>query len=90
MSQQERVAWVAIELIRSPREEGTYLVQPGTGRVKARMMNELGVFGWALFGEGRKIREEQVGWLVRTKAEDVDEGGVASGFCVLDSVLLVN
>ena len=33
---------------------------------------------------------EQVGWLVRTKADDVDEGGVAAGFSVLDSVLLVD
>ncbi|KAI0276758.1 glutathione synthase [Russula aff. rugulosa BPL654] len=89
MPQQERVAWVAMELIRPPRGIGAYLVRSGTGRVSARVMNELGVFGWALFGEGREIREEQVGWLVRTKAEDVDEGGVAAGFSVLDSVVLV-
>ena len=74
MSQPERVAWVAMELIRPPRGVGAYLIRPGTGRVKARVMSELGVFGWALFGEGREVREEQVGWLVRTKAEDVDEG----------------
>lgn len=88
MPQQERVAWVAMELIRPPRGVGAYLVRPGTGRVSARVMSELGVFGWALFGEGRKIREEEVGWLVRTKAEDVDEGGVAAGFSVLDSIVL--
>jgi glutathione synthase len=43
-----------------------------------------------LFGEGREVREGQVGWLLRMKAEDVDEGGVAAGFSVLDSVLLVD
>ena len=90
MPKQERVAWVAMELIRPPRAVGAYLVRSGTGRVSARVMNEFGVFGWALFGEGREIREEQVGWLVRTKAEDVDEGGVAAGFSVLDSVVLVD
>jgi glutathione synthase len=90
MSQQERVAWVAMELIRPPRGVGAYLVRSGTGRVSARVMNELGVFGWALFGEGREVRWEQVGWLVRTKAEGVDEGGVAAGFSVLYSVLLVD
>ena len=90
MPQQERVAWVAMELIRPPRGVGAYLVRPGTGRVSARVMNELGVFGWALFGKGREVREEQVGWLMRTKAEDVDEGGVAAGFSVLDSILLVD
>lgn len=90
MAAQERVAWVAMELIRPPRGVGAYLVRSGTERVSARVMSELGVFGWALFGEGREVREEQVGWLVRTKAEDVDEGGVAAGFSVLDSVLLVD
>ena len=86
----ERVAWIAMELIRPPRGVGAYLVRPGVGRVRARAMSELGVFGWALFGDGREVREEQVGWLVRTKADDVDEGGIAAGFSVLDSVLLVD
>jgi glutathione synthetase len=90
MPQHERVTWVAMELIRPPRGVGAYLIRPGAGRVSARVMNELGVFGWALFGEGRELREEEAGWLVRTKAEDVDEGGVAAGFSVLDSILLVD
>jgi glutathione synthase len=90
MPQQEHVAWVAMKLIRPPRGVCAYLVRPGTGRVKARVMNEVGMFfEWALFGEGREVREEQVGWLVRAKAEDVDKGGVTAGFSVLDSVLLV-
>ena len=87
---QERAAWVAMELIRPPQGVRAYLVRSGAGRVGARVMSELGVFGWALFGEGREVREEQAGWLVRTKADDVDEGGVATGFSVLDSVLLVD
>jgi len=89
---QERVAWIAMELIHPPRGVGAFLVRSGAGRVSASAsaMSELGVFGWALFGEGREVREEQVGWLVRTKADDVDEGSVASGFSVLDSVLLVD
>jgi hypothetical protein len=90
LPQQERVAWVAMELICPPRGVGAHLVWSGTGRVSACVMNKLGVFGWAFFGEGREVREEQVGWLVRTKAEDVDEGGVAAGFSVLDSVVLVD
>jgi glutathione synthase len=60
MPQQERVAWVAMELICPPRSVGAYLVWSGTGRVSVRVMNELaiGMFGWALFGEGREVREE--------------------------------
>ena len=86
----ERAAWIAMELIRPPHGVGAHLVRSGRGRVRASVVSELGVFGWALFGEGRKVKEEQAGWLVRTKAEDVDEGGVAAGFSVLDSVVLVD
>jgi hypothetical protein len=88
---EERAAWVAMELIRPPRGGvRAHLVRSGAGRVDARVMSELGVFGWALFGEGGEVREDQAGWLVRTKADDVDEGGVATGFSVLDSVVLVD
>jgi glutathione synthase len=90
LPEQERAAWVAMELIRPPRGVRAYLVRSGTRRICARAMSELGVFGWALFGEGREVREGQAGWLVRTKADDVDEGGVATGFSVLDSILLVD
>jgi glutathione synthetase len=90
LPQHERAAWIAMELIHPPRGVGAYLVRPGTGRVSARVVSEFGVFGWALFGDGRELREELAGWLVRTKAEDVDEGGIAAGFSVLDSVLLVD
>ena len=90
LPQRERAAWVAMELIRPPRGVGAHLVRSGAGRVSARVVSELGVFGWALFGEGRETKEAVAGWLVRTKAEDVDEGGVAAGFSVLDSVLLVD
>ena len=86
----ERAAWIAMELIRPPHGVGAHLVRSGKGRMRASVVSELGVFGWALFGEGREVKEEQVGWLVRTKAEDVDEGGVAAGFSVLDSVVLVD
>ena len=82
--QQEHVAWVTMELIFPPR-----IIRPGMGRVSACVMNELGMFGWGLFGDGREVREEQVGWLLRTKARDVDQGRVAAGFS-LDSVLLVD
>ena len=63
--------------------------------LRADVISELGIFSTALFGFTEKGREKDVesetaGWLVRTKAEGVDEGGVAAGFSVLDSVLLVN
>ncbi|KAG6379415.1 glutathione synthase [Boletus reticuloceps] len=58
-------------------------------------ISELGIFGWALFGKDEGtgvVRKERgdVGWLMRTKGVESDEGGVAAGFSVLDSVVLVD
>jgi glutathione synthase len=90
----EREAWVAMELIETPKGVSNYLVRAGSGSqgaVKTETISELGIFGWALFGPGaKKIKHETAGWLVRTKGTDSDEGGVAAGFSVLDSLLLVD
>lgn len=89
----EREAWIAMELITPPEGVGNYLVRAGDANeqhpVKTNIVSELGVFGWCLFG-GEAIQEKEVGWLVRTKGKDTNEGGVATGFSVLDSLLLVD
>ncbi|KAG6866174.1 hypothetical protein C0991_007724 [Blastosporella zonata] len=88
----ERQAWIAMELIVPPNGTGNYLLRAGGGSqaaAKVEVVSELGIFGWALFGGG-EIRHEGAGWLVRTKGKDSDEGGVATGFSVLDSVLLID
>lgn len=96
---QEREAWIAMRLIEVPQGVGGWLVRAGSldqssvsaqeRAIHAEVVSELGIFGWSLFGEGKVVREEEVGWLVRTKGKDSNEGGVATGFSVLDSVLLV-
>lgn len=90
----EREAWIAMDLIAAPEGLGNYLVRAGSGAegaVKTEVISELGIFGWALFGGPEKeVKEKEVGWLVRTKGKDSNEGGVAAGFSVLDSVLLVD
>ncbi|KAF8964259.1 glutathione synthase [Flammula alnicola] len=93
----ERQAWIAMELINPPENAGNYLIRAGTTDaqsqtpVKTDVVSELGIFGWALFGGPEKhIEEREVGWLVRTKGKDSNEGGVATGFSVLDSLLLVD
>ncbi|KAG6890584.1 hypothetical protein C0992_000402 [Termitomyces sp. T32_za158] len=89
----ERQAWIAMELITPPIGAGNYLVRAGGGHeaaIKVEVVSEFGIFGWALFGTHMDIRQKEVGWLVRTKGKDSDEGGVATGFSVLDSVLLVD
>ena len=90
----ERQAWIAMELIRPPEGSRNYLVRAGGAdkvAVKTDVVSELGIFGWALFGNPTtEVQEQEAGWLVRTKGKDSDEGGVATGFSVLDSVLLVD
>jgi len=103
LPEQERAAWIAMELIVPPRGIGSYLVRAGTtgpesngdgkGRktVRAETVSELGIFGWSLFSRETGVHERgDVGWLVRTKGIESDEGGVAAGFSVLDSVVLVD
>lgn len=92
LPREEREAWIAMELIRTPEGLGNYLVRAGggtAGAVKTEVISELGIFGWALFGGTEStIQEKEVGWLLRTKGKDSNEGGIAAGFSVLDSVVL--
>lgn len=90
----ERAAWVAMALIEPPHGTGGYLVRAGSGAEgagRAEVVSELGVFGWALFqGRNGKVEQGEGGYLVRTKGRESDEGGVAVGFSVLDSMVLVD
>jgi len=98
---QERQAWIAMQLIVTPSNVGNYLIRPGSTSessesqtpVKTDVISELGIFGWSLFGKDGthdNLQEGTAGWLLRTKGTESNEGGVATGFSVLDSVLLVD
>ena len=52
---------------------------------------ELGVYGTCLWdqGTGEVLRNEESGYLLRTKGDQSEEGGVAAGFGCMDSVSLV-
>ncbi|KAF9041829.1 glutathione synthase [Hymenopellis radicata] len=87
----ERHAWIAMELIVPPEGLQGHLVRAEqTGSVKAEVVSELGIFGYSLFGGKDVVKEKEIGWLVRTKGKDSNEGGVATGFSVLDSLVLVD
>ncbi|KIK13691.1 hypothetical protein PISMIDRAFT_688194 [Pisolithus microcarpus 441] len=96
---QDREAWIAMQLILPPQGLGSYLVRAGATSdpnggnkvVRSETVSELGIFGWALFSRETGVRERgDAGWLVRTKGVESNEGGVAAGFSVLDSVVLVD
>jgi len=101
LESRERGAWIAMRLIVTPVGVGNYLIRAGSTSgssgsqtpLKTYTISELGIFGWSLFGDDGGdsiVEEETVGWLVRTKGIETNEGGVATGFSVLDSILLVD
>eukprot|EP01038_Epipyxis_sp_PR26KG_P009361 gene9361-12611_t len=51
-------------------------------------INELGVYGTYLGSPDNEIVNEKGGYLLRTKQEGVDEGGVATGYSVLNAIIL--
>ena len=54
-----------------------------------KSISEIGTYGVYL-GDCSSVPliNEYAGYLVRTKPEDVDEGGVATGYSVLNSMIL--
>lgn len=89
MTAEERAAYILMEKIRPPPFEAFFLRDCSVLRGLAVL--ELGVYGVYLGdGEGKRvILNESVGHLLRTKLASSHEGGVAAGFAVLSSPLLV-
>ena len=58
---------------------------------KGGVICELGIFGTCLWDsrDGQILRNEEAGYLLRTKGVESEEGGVAAGFGSMDSCLLV-
>ncbi|KAI6114503.1 glutathione synthase [Pisolithus sp. B1] len=79
-------AWIALQLIISPRDLGSYLIRAGATSgpnednkvVRSETVSESDIFGWLCFLARRSVR---------TKAL---KGSVAAGFSVLDSVVLID
>lgn len=67
---------------------------------KGGVIGELGVYGVMLWrneleeGQHKGVKEvlvnKEAGYLLRTKGDTSEEGGVAAGFGAVDSVLLVD
>ncbi|CAO2144946.1 unnamed protein product [Urochloa humidicola] len=53
-------------------------------------ISELGIYGAYLRNKDKVVLNNQCGYLMRTKVSSSNEGGVAAGFAVLDSVLLTD
>ena len=84
MAPEEHAAFILMERIHPPAHE-TVLVREGTMQ-PARAVSEVGRFGAFLAQDGTVLRNEDAGYLVRTKPVGVTEGGVSAGFGYLDSL----
>ncbi|XP_010550964.1 PREDICTED: glutathione synthetase, chloroplastic [Tarenaya hassleriana] len=83
---EENAAYILMQRI-FPKVSRTFLVREGIYR-KDQAISELGVYGAYLRNKDRVIINEQSGYLMRTKVSSSNEGGVAAGFAVLDSIYL--
>ncbi|KAG6775123.1 hypothetical protein POTOM_018551 [Populus tomentosa] len=83
---QEDAAYILMQRI-FPAVSPTFLVREGICH-KDHAISELGVYGAYLRNKEKVIVNEQCGYLMRTKVSSSNEGGVAAGFAVLDSIYL--
>ncbi|KXG23586.1 glutathione synthetase, chloroplastic [Sorghum bicolor] len=70
-----------------PKASLAYLVRGGVCH-EGLAISELGIYGAYLRNKDKVVINEQSGYLMRTKVSSSDEGGVAAGFAVLDSLYL--
>ncbi|KAJ1569334.1 Glutathione synthetase, partial [Nowakowskiella sp. JEL0078] len=83
----ERNAFILMDLIVPPAQENI-MVRNGL-LIKSPVVSELGIYGLWLSDGKQVYLNETAGYLLRTKASEAQEGGVAAGFAVLDSPNLV-
>jgi glutathione synthetase len=98
LTPEQRNAYILMDRIRPPHHQ-VYLVKEGECQ-RADALSELGIYGIYLgrpstrkadgsWRDGETVVNKDGGWLLRTKRSDSNEGGVAAGFAVLDSPLLI-
>ncbi|ORE06103.1 glutathione synthetase [Rhizopus microsporus var. microsporus] len=87
LTSKERSAYILMDLIRSPSLENL-MIREGEV-IDGEVISELGIYGIYLHDGQQEIVNYPGGHLLRTKAITTKEGGVAAGFAVIDSPLLV-
>ncbi len=80
-------AFILMQRIQPPLNRALFM-RAGVA-APADALCELGVYSVYMSVRGAPVRNCAVGHLLRTKTADSNEGGVAAGFAVLDSPLLV-
>ncbi|XP_020101793.1 glutathione synthetase, chloroplastic isoform X3 [Ananas comosus] len=83
---EELSAYILMQRI-FPTASLAYLVREGVCH-RGDAISELGIYGAYLRNKDKVIMNDQCGYLMRTKVSSSNEGGVAAGFAVLDSIYL--
>ncbi|XP_073100259.1 glutathione synthetase, chloroplastic isoform X1 [Elaeis guineensis] len=83
---EQAAAYILMQRI-FPKASLAYLVRKGICR-QDHAISELGIYGAYLRNKDKAIMNDQCGYLMRTKVSSSNEGGVAAGFAVLDSIYL--
>ncbi|XP_027160433.1 glutathione synthetase, chloroplastic [Coffea eugenioides] len=84
---QEDAAYILMQRI-FPAVSPAILMRDGVSH-RDQTISELGVYGAYLRNKTKVIMNDNCGYLMRTKVSSSNEGGVAAGFAVLDSIYLV-
>ncbi|KAK4435934.1 Glutathione synthetase, chloroplastic [Sesamum alatum] len=83
---EEDAAYILMQRI-FPTISPAILIREGVSH-KDHVISELGVYAAYLRNKSKVIMNSQSGYLMRTKVSSSNEGGVAAGFAVLDSIYL--
>ncbi|CAG8502243.1 4050_t:CDS:2 [Dentiscutata heterogama] len=90
MTPLERSSYILMDLIQPPMMSNI-VVREGEV-IQGEMISELGIYGVFIGGNNEDedlVINELGGHLLRTKGRETNEGGVATGFSVIDSPLLI-
>ncbi|KAL6905846.1 hypothetical protein ACP4OV_003447 [Aristida adscensionis] len=82
----EIAAYILMQRIFPPASP-CYLVREGTCAMD-NAVSEFGIFGAYLRSKDKIIINDQCGYLMRTKAASLNEGGVVTGYAFLNSIFL--
>ncbi|KAF9896199.1 hypothetical protein BX616_007935 [Lobosporangium transversale] len=87
LTPEQRNAYILMDIIRPPITKNV-LLRKGQ-LLRADVVSELGIYGIYLHDGKKVVRNDNGGHLLRTKGVESNEGGVAAGFAVIDSVVLL-
>lgn len=92
VSVKEHEGYILMSLINTPKDRGAMMLRAGCGdeaELVPQTVSELGIYGTVLFGVEGLEEQRSGGYLLRTKSSESNEGGVAVGFSVIDTPLLI-